>query len=212
MKALLDIGETQFNALTDEVRPLVAGQLLTPLTRYKRWGEKFAVDNGALSGFDLRAFQALLEREKEHAKNCLYVCVPDVPGDGRRTLEIFLSRTFFQIRRDWPLAYVCQDGSENHTIPWDAIAAVFIAGTTEWKLSKEASDIIKAAKILDKHTHVGRVNTPERWAHFEKAGVDTCDGSGISRYDHMLKAIANKEYLPLFDSGCHSDDTLVTQP
>lgn len=33
MKALLDIGENKFNALSEDVLPLVGGQLLTPLTR-----------------------------------------------------------------------------------------------------------------------------------------------------------------------------------
>lgn len=201
MKVLLDIGETQANALGDDVRPLVAGQLLTPLTRYARWSDVFAIDNGGFTDFDEAAFKALLEREKEHASKCLFVTMPDVVGDGRRTLEIFLAKNFFYIRRDWPLAYVCQDGSENHAIPWDAIKAVFIGGDqdTNWKTSKYATRIIKTAKILGKHVHVGRVNGPERWSHFEKLRVDTCDGSGLSRFDHMLKRIASKDDHPLLD-------------
>ncbi len=200
MKALLDIGETQWSALCEDVRPLVAGQLLTPLTGYSRWSDYFAIDNGAFSGFRRDAFKALLDREKEHAKKCLFVCVPDVVGDGRRTLEIFYGRHTF-IPREWPVAFVCQDGSENHAICWDAIAAVFIGGTTHWKMSQHATAIIKCAKILGKHVHIGRVNTPERWNHFEKLGADTCDGSGLSMYDHMLKRIASRDDHPLLDAS-----------
>lgn len=199
MKAILDIGETQAEKLADEVRPLVAGQLLTPLTRYKRWADTFAIDNGAFSGFDAQAFCALLEREREHVKNCLFVCVPDVVGDGRRTLEIFFERHTL-IPREWPVAFVCQDGSEHHAIPWTAVAAVFIGGTTHWKMSSHAAAIVKAAKILGKHVHIGRVNTPERWSHFERLGADTCDGSGLCRFDHMLRKIANKDSHPLLDT------------
>lgn len=210
MKALLDIGATQWESLGDDVRPFVAGQLLTPLTRYTRWAEeKFAVDNGAVSKkqeFDRSAFKSLLEREREHVKKCLFVCIPDVKGDARRTLEIYFHRREF-IPDGWPLAFVCQDGAENHTIPWSDIAAVFIAGTTEWKMSKYAAAIIRTATILNKHKHVGRVNTSKRWNHFEELGVDTCDGSGISRYRHMLKGIATRNDHPLFEESVN----LLTQ-
>ncbi len=200
MKALLDAGKTQWESLGGEVRELVAGQLLTPLTKYTRWGETFAIDNGAFSDFNRTAFRALLEREKEHIDKCLFVCIPDVVGDGRRTLEIYFHRHQF-IPREWPVAFVCQDGSQNHAIPWDDIKAIFIGGTTEWKMSKYAAAIIKAAKILGKHVHVGRINTPARWNHFDKLGVDTCDGSGISRFDWMMERIAGRDDHPLLDEA-----------
>lgn len=201
MKLLLDIGENQYRDLPPESLPFVAGQLLTPLTRYKRWAEVFAIDNGGYTNFDPEAFQALLEREKDHAKKCLYVSMPDVPGSARRTIEIFTSRNFYWVRRDWPLAYVCQDGSEDHVIPWDAIAAVFIGGTTEWKMSKHVAEILKTATILGKHKHVGRINSKRRWNHFEKLGADTCDGSGVSRFhDRLLETIAGDDH-PLLAVG-----------
>lgn len=200
MKALLDIGSTQYRSLSDDVLPLVAGQLLTPLTRYTRWAEKYAIDNGAYSQFDMDAFLALLEREKEHKDKCLFVCCPDVVGYGRRTLEVFFERHKF-IPQGWPVAFVCQDGAEDHCIPWSVLDAIFIGGTDAWKMGPAAASIIKTAKIFRKHTHAGRVNGAERWSHFEKLGVDTCDGSGISRYDHMLERIANKDHLPLLENA-----------
>ena len=45
---------------------LVAGQLLTPLTRYSNAGGVFAIDNGAFSGFPAREFAALLTREEKN--------------------------------------------------------------------------------------------------------------------------------------------------
>lgn len=200
MKALLDIGETQYQSLGNDALPYVAGQLLTPLTRYTRWSEHFAIDNGAYTRFDRAAFDALLEREHDHVKQCLFVAVPDVVGDGRRTLEVFFNRHQLLSPR-WPLAFVCQDGSEDHAIPWDSIVAVFIGGTTEWKMSQYAAAIIKAAKILGKHTHVGRINTAERWNHFEKLGVDTCDGSGLSRFSReKFLELTRRNHHPLLEA------------
>jgi hypothetical protein len=102
-----------------------------------------------------------------------------------------------------PVALVCQDGQEGHTIPWDDVAAVFIGGSTEWKMSQHAARIIKAAQLLGKHTHVGRINTPQRFAWFNEIGVDTCDGSGASKYDWMLDAISDSlKPRPLLEAAC----------
>lgn len=71
---------------------LVAGQLLTPLTRYRNFGGVFAIDNGAFSGFRAPEFKALLQREDENRDRCLFVTVPDIVASGRRTLEIWKHR------------------------------------------------------------------------------------------------------------------------
>jgi hypothetical protein len=54
---------------------------------------------------------------------------------------------------------------------------------------------------MEKHIHIGRVNTLKRFRHFDKLGAHTCDGSGVSRFDHMLDAIAAGVMVesPLFD-------------
>lgn len=70
------------------------------------------------------------------------------------------------------------------------MAAVFIGGGDPWKDSKASLDIVKTAKTLGKHVHVGRVNTAKRFKLFAEAGADTCDGSGVAMYDHMLDDIA----------------------
>lgn len=166
----------------------VAGQLLTPLTRYKNAGMPFAIDNGAFSGFRRKAFDALLEREHANKSNCLFVTVPDVVAAGRRTLEIWRFR--HDIVRGWPLAFVAQNGVEDLEIPWREMEAIFIGGGDPWKDSKSAIDIVKTAKAIGKHVHVGRVNTWKRFELFACAGADTCDGSGVAMYDHMLDDIA----------------------
>jgi hypothetical protein len=178
-----------------------AGQLLTPLTRYRLRDpdRPWAIDNGAFAGFDAISFHALLARENHHREKCLFVTVPDVVASARRTLEVF--SYWAQRLAGWRLALACQDGQEDLPIPWDRIDAVFIGGSTNWKGSHAAVQIIQAAHLLGKHVHVGRVNHPTRWKHFEALGVDTIDGTGISRYSHMREAIADRDRQLELDAG-----------
>lgn len=170
-------------------------QLLTPLTRFKRKNAeaRFAIDNGAFAGFEKKAFLSLLEREREAMHLCRFVAVPDVVGSARRTLEVFQHWRFELC--GWPLALVLQDGQENLEIPWKGIEAIFIGGSTEFKLSEAVKHCIKAARAMDKWVHVGRVNSPERFDKFEALGADSIDGTGISRYSHMRKRIKQPNLL-----------------
>jgi hypothetical protein len=200
MKLLLDISAARLAAMPPEMLQHFAGQMLTPLSRYRLVTEKFAVDNGAFTKFRFAKFDSLLRRnEVNRSKRCLWVAVPDVVGSARRTLEIWKYRRDLVPHGLWPLAFVCQDGAESLPIPWDELAAVFIGGTTAWKMSEHAAQIIKTAKILNKLVHIGRVNTPRRWRHFAALGADTCDGSGIARFDWMLKRVISPASHPLFD-------------
>lgn len=168
------------------------GQLLTPLTRFNLQDKngKFAIDNGAFSEFKEKAFMSLLAREACHKENCIFVAVPDVVASAARTLEIF---DHWKDRlKDWPLALVAQDGQENFLIPWRDIQAIFIGGSTEFKVSDHVKHIIKAAKMLGKWVHIGRINTPDRFEYFLGLGADSCDGSGIAQYTHMREAIARR--------------------
>jgi len=168
------------------------GQLLTPLSRFRLRNPElpWAIDNGAYADLKIKAFLSLLERERHHQDRCLFVAAPDVVGSARRTLEVF---DIWKPRlKGWSLALVCQDGLEDLPIPWNDIAAVFIGGSTKWKCSQHAAQIIKAAKALEKWVHVGRVNHQERFDHFRDLGADSIDGTGLSKYSHMRKAIANR--------------------
>lgn len=190
MLALLDNGQDLAQCEAELGCPV--GQLLTPLTRYRlREPERpWAIDNGWFAGGDIDAFLALLAREAHRKADCLFVTAPDVVGSARRTLEVFER---WRSRLDgWKIALVCQDGQEDLPIPWDDIDAVFIGGSTNWKCGPDAAHIILAARALSKHVHVGRVNTPLRWEHFEKLGAHTCDGNGIGQRTHMREAVANR--------------------
>lgn len=202
MKFLVDTSPAKIDGIAD--RELVAGQLITPLTGYRNAGGVFAIDNGAFSGFPAKKFELILRREEPNKKRCLFVTVPDIVGSARRTLEIWRHRDSFI--QGWPLALVAQDGIEDLDIPWHELDAIFIGGLDPWKDSKSAIDIVKTAKTLGKHSHVGRVNTAKRFKRFHEAGADTCDGSGVAMYDHMLRDIERAMSTPdspsLFDSLC----------
>lgn len=186
--ALLDNGQCLATCEQEIGAPV--GQLLTPLTRYKLRdpSRPWAIDNGGFKRLDIPAFDTLLKREAHHKDKCLFVSAPDIVGSAQRTLELF--ERWLTRLEGWPVALVCQDGQEYLPIPWDDIAAVFIGGSTLWKCSVHVEQIIKTAKLLGKHVHAGRVNDPQRFLHFERLEVDSCDGSGIARYTHMRRAIA----------------------
>ncbi len=159
-------------------------QLRTPLTNYALSGKPYGLDNGCFSRFPEKAWEKLLVDAELNRP--VFVCLPDIVGDARRTLDLF--NIFSQQLNELPKALVLQDGIGNFEIPWKEIDAVFVGGSDQFKISPEAINACKAAKMLGKWVHVGRVNTVERvnnWLNI----ADSIDGSGISKYDHMLENV-----------------------
>ena len=200
MIVLLDTSELVANAETEI--GFECGELLTPLTRRAWEGRRYGIDNGAFSKFDAKDFLSLLDRQKPHQGQCLFVAVPDVVGSARRTLEVFRHWAPELAGAGWPLALVAQDGLEDLDVPWEQIAAVFVGGSTEWKIGRHAEAVVKAAKALGKWVHVGRVNTPERLDRVIAMGADSIDGTGISRFSWMRKNISEwADGAPLFQTA-----------
>lgn len=150
-----------------------AGGTITPTARV------FAVDNGVYTGrFDPDRFTRYLDALKPYLPRCLFVAAPDVVADYRATLAQY--GEWYPILRGagWPVAYVAQDGSEASELP--ECQAVFIGGSTEWKMSNAALSVIRQAKRRGLWVHVGRVNSQKRIRHFQLAGVDSADGTTIA--------------------------------
>ncbi len=166
------------------------------MTRFtpQRPDDPFCIDNGAFAGFKECAFSSLLARERDRRELCRFVAVPDVVGSARRTLECFVH--WRDRLNEWPLALVAQDGLESLDIPWRSIDAIFIGGSTAWKMGEHAAQIVKAAKVCGKWVHAGRVNTPGRLEYFEALGADSIDGTGLSRYSWMRERIYNAANQP----------------
>lgn len=143
-------------------------------------GEIWAADNGAYAGFDERKYLHMLNKLAPFADKCLFVVVPDVVGDARKTINLFDE---WHTRINYPLAFVAQDGQENLELPDTALwSTLFIGGSTNFKMSDAAIDLINDAVTLGKHVHIGRVNTWRRYSHFRSIhGSEgfTCDGTRI---------------------------------
>lgn len=165
-------------------------QLRTPLTRYaSRPGLHYGVDNGAFSGFQEAKFLRLVDECVEDPF-CLWINLPDVPYSARATTALFHEYCYYPGFNFRNRCYTVQDGITPDLIPWQYIRAVFIGGSTEFKMGKTARAVAKAARKRGKWVHVGRVNTPRRidsWYH----DADSFDGSGISRYTIVRTAAFN---------------------
>lgn len=141
-------------------------------------GQVWAADNGRYASpkdYTDEAFLAWLRAMP--AELCLFATAPDVVGDARATLD--LSRPMFERIREagYRVALVAQDGLERLVVPWGAFDALFIGGTTRWKLSEAAHELGAAAKTRGKWLHMGRVNSLRRMRLAEAMGCDSADGT-----------------------------------
>jgi len=160
-------------------------QLRTPLTGYRKCdGIPYALDNGCFARFEREKWLRMVEEAYEDQP--LFLTLPDIVGDAARTVELF--HAFRHKVNGVRLALVLQDGIENVEIPWNLLHCVFVGGSDDFKYSKQALAAARAAKMLDKWVHVGRVNTAKRVRNWIGL-ADSIDGSGISRYDHMLEDV-----------------------
>lgn len=149
----------------------------------------WAADNDAYSKWDPGRYRNMLERIRGR-KGLLWVTAPDVVGDWKLTLQ-----NFFEWRDELhglPVAYVGQDDQEKHPVPWDAFDALFIGGTTEWKMGRGARYLVADAKDRGKWVHMGRVNSFERARYAEWIGCDSIDGTQFSWFrDTKLPPMLN---------------------
>jgi hypothetical protein len=160
-------------------------QLRTPLTQYARApGVPWALDNGCFAHFDRPRWERMLDEADEDRP--IFVTMPDVVGDAQRTAELF--EAFWQRTQELPRALVLQDGIGRVRIPWADIVGVFIGGSDAFKYSPEAIAAAKTAVMLGKWVHVGRVNAAPRLQNW-LGRAHSIDGSGISRFDHMLEDV-----------------------
>lgn len=139
---------------------------------------QWILDNGMFtqntSINDLFNFMGKMNKYKN---KCLFVTCPDVVGNAIATGYWYRQFAWRIKERGWPVAFVAQDGQES--LPFPEFDALFIGGTTEWKLSSAADYCIRYAQKQGKWVHVGRVNSRKRIRHFQLVGVDSVDGTCI---------------------------------
>src|SRR5690606_33191137 len=79
--------------------------------------------------------------------------------------------------RGFKAAYVIQDGCQ--TIPASA-GAVFVGGSTGWKLGPEARRLVAEGKRRRLWVHMGRVNSLRRLRYAADIGCDSVDGTYLA--------------------------------
>jgi hypothetical protein len=150
----------------------------------------WAADNDAFSKWDEGRYRDMLVRLRGR-KGCLFVTAPDVVGDATHTLRKFEQWWDTLDDLDQPIAYVGQDGHDFAPY-WDYFDALFIGGTTEWKMGPQAAQLILEAKERGKWVHMGRVNSYERGRYARWLGCDSIDGTQFSWFrDTKLPAYLN---------------------
>ena len=111
-----------------------------------------------------------------------WVVVPDWVGDRERTLELWGEHVSAIAAFGVPLAFAVQDGMTPEDVP-AAADLVFVGGTTSWKW--------RNLKMWTKNfprVHVGRVNTYDLLWRADRAGAESCDGTGFFRGDQAQLA------------------------
>lgn len=184
MKFLIDGSANRIKVRRQQANELIEGQLLTPLTKYRRCEKVFGIDNGGFTGAKIEGFTKIIKNQFDAKDYCLFAAVPDKVGNHKETLMMW--NDYQHIADGYKKAFVVQDGFDE----WPSNAdAVFIGGSTEFKDSYECELIVKSALENNMHVHIGRVNCFDRFYHFHRLGAHTCDGSGVSMYDHMIERI-----------------------
>ncbi|GGR15826.1 hypothetical protein [Deinococcus ruber] len=156
------------------------GQMTQPRSGVKaniREGRWWGCDCDAFGprGVELERFLDLLESLRDHSATCLFITVPDHPGDGMATFEQFDDDLMALIGFGFPLAYVLQDGCETLPIP-EGASAVFLGGTDPWR-EQWAATLLTRAKRAGLHRHVGRVNSARRSRALGPLNAQSVDGT-----------------------------------
>lgn len=139
----------------------------------------WALDNGCFTDSypGDEQYLAHLSRWLPHLEKCLWVAVPDVVGDAAGTLDAW-PRMADRIRAlGYKACLVLQDGMTAADVAAAAPDAVFIGGTDDFKLGREARNILAS---FSGPKHMGRVNSLKRLRYAWNIGCDTADGTVLA--------------------------------
>jgi hypothetical protein len=157
-------------------------------------GFGYALDNGAWTSFQRgeefheAAFERAVERLGPGAD---WIVVPDIVMGGLASLKF--SRTWLdRLRQRQSLADATfLIAVQNGMMPMHIRhllgprVGIFVGGDTRWKLATMAQ-WARLAHARGAICHVGRVNSAQRIRLCAAAGVDSFDGSGVSRFASAL--------------------------
>lgn len=176
--------------------PGVVGCLSVPAegNSFPADGVPWACDNGCFGGLDGPRWLRFLGRLAAHGRKPVWVSCPDALCDPGETWRRYLVWSPVLRELGLPVALVLQDGCEamRYWYPIRAsfadLAAVFVGGSTAWKLSAEAYRLTREAHEAGLLVHFGRVNTRRRIRDIALAArsglcwCDTIDGGAATRW------------------------------
>jgi len=142
------------------------------------------MDNGAFSGLNVPLFLRMLDRFHGYQR-CRFVAAPDKVADATETMKLFRDWEPLLHLKGWPVAFVGQDGLTITDVPWDSCEAVFIGGSTEWKLGRTARDLATYGAARGKWVHMGRVNSAKRLKYAIRIGCNSVDGKQWSAWSRL---------------------------
>lgn len=155
----------------------------------------WAADTGCYSrgyDFDLDAYLRWLDERRPYADRCLFATAPDVVGDAQSTWARSAGVLPLLREMGYRAALVAQDGIEDMAVDWQAFDVLFVGGSTEWKLSRHAYELVQEARGRGKWVHVGRVNSRRRLQLVTAWGADSADGTYVAfGPDVNLPALTN---------------------
>lgn len=142
-------------------------------------GVTWCADNGCFSSrWDADRWWGWLRANAGHAPSCAFAVAPDVVADHEATV----ARSMPWLTRirglGYPVAFVLQDGARD--LPWDDFDALFVGGSTGYKLGAETRVFINEAKARGKWIHMGRVNSRRRLEYAKWIGCDSADGTYLT--------------------------------
>jgi hypothetical protein len=111
---------------------------------------------------------------------CLFAVAPDVVADWSGTVKV-AAAVLPKIRAmGFPAAFIAQDDLPPAWVAWDEFDALFVGGTTAYKLSEDAYALVREAKRRGKWCHMGRVNSLRRLQAAAMGGYDSVDGTYLA--------------------------------
>ncbi len=157
-------------------------------------GFRYALDNGAWTSFQRREpfHEAAFERAlAQLGPGADWIVVPDIVMGGLASLKfsrMWLDRLRQRQRlADATFLIAVQNGMRSIDVSGllGPRVGIFVGGDTRWKLATMAQ-WARLAHARGAICHVGRVNSARRIRLCAAAGVDSFDGSGVSRFASAL--------------------------
>lgn len=173
------------NPSTEPIRDAIAAGLLGCITTPEQGNVTFPdewdviADNGCFS----RKWEAKrwLRWLLDQPRRFRFTVCPDVfdPSGApchEATVDLWRKWAPVMDRHGFTPAFVCQVGAEPGNVPNDA-PVLFLGGTTEWKLGRDAWALAQAD---DRWVHMGRVNSRRRFDAAQAMGCDSVDGTYLT--------------------------------